>query len=67
MSASKRLFEEACDRGEVPSAQVVEMYVCEIAHLILHPGQLYRFMVDENCAECKTYFGKHHNPKRGKQ
>lgn len=32
-----------------------EMRVCEIAHLILHPGQLYRFTVDETCEQCRAY------------
>jgi len=35
--------------------RITEMRVCEIAHLILHPGQLYRFTVDENCAGCRAY------------
>ena len=56
MSGVKRQFEDACERGEVADV-VVEMRVCEIAHLILHPGQLYRFTVDPDCAGCRAYFG----------
>lgn len=37
--------------------RVTEMRVCEIAHLILRPGQLYRFTVDPNCDKCLAYFG----------
>ncbi len=57
MSAGKRRFEDACERGEVPDAEVMEMRVCEIAFLILRPGQLYRFTVDPDCARCRAYFG----------
>lgn len=34
---------------------VTEMRVCEVAHLVLRPGQLYRFSVDQNCVECRAY------------
>lgn len=35
----------------------VEIAVCEIAHLILTPGQLYRFHIMPDCKECAAYFG----------
>lgn len=34
-----------------------EMYVCEIAHLILRPNQTYRFAVHPDCEKCHKYFG----------
>lgn len=42
---------------EEPDPPVTEMRVCEIASLILHPGQLYRFTVDLTCGKCRAYFG----------
>lgn len=41
-----------------PPPPPTEMYVCEIAHVILHPGQTYRFSVKDGCQGCKDYFGK---------
>lgn len=32
-----------------------EMYLCEVDHLILHPGQLYRFFVHPACIGCMSY------------
>ncbi len=34
---------------------VMELGVCEIPHLILHPGRLYRFKKIEGCAACEKY------------
>jgi hypothetical protein len=42
---------------QVLAGETTEMRVCEIARLVLRPGQLYRFSVDENCAECRAYGG----------
>jgi hypothetical protein len=38
--------------------QITKMFICEIPKLILHPNQLYEFMVAEDCQDCKDYFGK---------
>jgi len=42
-----------------PTEQPCEMFLCEIAHLILHEGQLYRFYKHPDCKECREYGGKH--------
>lgn len=34
--------------------QITEMYLCETERLILHPNQLYKFIVDKNCSRCKA-------------
>ena len=31
---------------------VIEMYICEVAHVILHVDQLYVFRVHTYCEEC---------------
>jgi hypothetical protein len=31
---------------------VIEMGLCEIPHLFLHPGQLYKFVVMPDCPAC---------------
>ena len=36
---------------------VTEMYVCEIAWVVLRPGVLYRFVVHPDCENCFKYFG----------
>jgi hypothetical protein len=41
----------------VAGTQPTEMYVCEIAHLVLHPEQLYRFHIHPDCKGCKDYSG----------
>jgi len=41
----------------VAGTQPTEMYVCEIAHLILHPEQLYRFHIHPDCKGCRDYSG----------
>lgn len=33
--------------------EIVELRLCEQDHIILRPNMLYRFSVDENCAECR--------------
>jgi hypothetical protein len=33
-------------------ALVTEMYICEVAHVILHVDQLYVFRVHPHCEEC---------------
>jgi hypothetical protein len=38
-----------------PNDEVVEMALCEIAWLILRPGQLYRFIAYPGCADCEAY------------
>jgi hypothetical protein len=32
--------------------KTLELYICEVAHLILHVSQPYIFMVHPNCEEC---------------
>jgi len=32
---------------------VIEMALCEASRVILHPDQLYRFVVMPGCAECE--------------
>jgi hypothetical protein len=34
---------------------ITHMYVCEIAHLILNPDQLYMFHVHPGCRACGDY------------
>ncbi len=34
--------------------EIVDMNLCEQKHLLLKPGRLYRFSVDENCEQCKV-------------
>ena len=34
---------------------VVEMYICEIAHIILHPNQQYIFRTHPTCQKCLNY------------
>ena len=37
-----------------PTAKVIEMALCEVPHLILHPNQLYRFVEVPGCEMCAT-------------
>jgi len=37
------------------SADITLLYVCEIAHLILHPNRLYMFHVHPGCSGCEDY------------
>lgn len=46
---------EAMQRTLDRCAPVVELRVCEIAHLMLRPGQLYYFTADPACAACQAY------------
>lgn len=32
---------------------IIEMYICEVDHIILQPNQLYRFLIHPNCEKCK--------------
>jgi hypothetical protein len=34
------------------SDHIIEMYICEVAHVILHVNQLYVFRVHTCCEEC---------------
>lgn len=56
--ASERKTVERLER-ELADAKrrgpVTEMNVCEIAHLILHAGVLYRFRKAPGCAACEAY------------
>lgn len=36
---------------------VIEMALCEIPNLYLHPGVLYRFIVIQGCQECERLAG----------
>lgn len=40
-------------KNALEQLQVTEMFLCESAHLLLRPNQLYYFTVDENCEECR--------------
>jgi hypothetical protein len=40
----------------------VEMFICEIEHLFLHPDQLYIFRVNPDCDACLTYAAKSNPP-----
>lgn len=36
-----------------PATGVTEMALCEVPHIFLHPGQLYRFIVMPGCKACE--------------
>ena len=36
---------------------VTEMYICEVPHIVLHPDQLYYFLVDLDCEACRREAG----------
>lgn len=38
--------------------QPIQLFVCEIPRLILHPNQLYKFGVDETCEKCREYLSE---------
>lgn len=40
-------------RLDTDPPEIVELRLCEQGHIILRPDVLYRFSVDENCAECR--------------
>ena len=45
-------------RANSPSPEagcsVIEMGLCEVEHVMLHPNQLYRFVVMPDCDKCKS-------------
>jgi hypothetical protein len=53
MERRERLLGLRADHGV--DSPIQEMRVCEIAHLILRPGQLYRFSIDPECPGCVAY------------
>jgi hypothetical protein len=51
------LIEEAVQKLEAVDdkpREVIEMYICEIQHLHLKADQLYRFIVQKDCDNCKV-------------